>query len=329
MSQMKTQQKHKFVEQEEKPDKEFNPFLKGVDGDTLLAKFKAEYKITDGVLEESIDGETFSAVHKRSKKVVDVKFITGLDSFSKLKQVLREVSILKALSEMDGCRYIPRLRDVLWPKDGGNRDFIIIIMDHLEGMTLKQFIDRASRKEIELDEGMLSTIAYNLTSAVNFLHLANIIHRDLKPANIIIDSEYEIKIVDFSSARSNPSKTSLADIYKDTPNTKDEKKDLAKRLTRRFEEGKGQERDLSPHVQSRSYRAPEVALMENSYSFAVDIWSVGCIVAELIQSQAIYRKTDGNKQVLFKARSCHPLSPRNLLLRNQSSLGTDLLNTIL
>jgi mitogen-activated protein kinase 1/3 len=52
-----------------------------------------------------------------------------------------------------------------------------------------------------LSEDHIRAIAYQLLTAVNFIHSANIIHRDIKPANILINKNCEIKLCDFGLAR--------------------------------------------------------------------------------------------------------------------------------
>jgi mitogen-activated protein kinase 1/3 len=68
-------------------------------------------------------------------------------------------------------------------------------------------------------------------------------------------------------------------------------------------------RELTGHVGTRWYRAPEIILLEKVYSTSCDIWSVGCVFAELLQ---LLKKniTDYHKrQALFQGTSCFPLSP--------------------
>ena len=69
----------------------------------------------------------------------------------------------------------------------------------------------------------------------------------------------------------------------------------------------------SDHVVSRWYRPPEIILLEKNYDQAVDIWSLGCILAELIYCTDTYKKDTGhdhmNNRFLFRGMSCFPLSP--------------------
>ena len=64
---------------------------------------------------------------------------------------------------------------------------------------------------------------------------------------------------------------------------------------------------------SRWYRPPEVVLLDHNYNQSVDIWSVGCTLAEMIHCSNDYvdkKNFNCKKRVLFKGKSCFPLSPR-------------------
>ena len=101
-------------------------------------------------------------------------------------------------------------------------------------------------------------IIYQLLKGLKYIHSGEIIHRDLKPSNILINSECLIKIADFGLARS---------IY-----TVNEEAEPV----------------MTEYVATRWYRAPEIVLGSNRYSKAVDVWSVGCILAELINGKALF-----------------------------------------
>lgn len=119
------------------------------------------------------------------------------------------------------------------------------------------------------------------------MHSANVIHRDLKPANILIDQDCNVVICDFGLARSLPEKT--------------------------------HQRSLTTHVASRWYRAPELILDQSDYDFQADIWSMGCILGELIAFSDPYRTKERVKtgQILFRGSSCFPLSPCEMMLKSK------------
>lgn len=64
------------------------------------------------------------------------------------------------------------------------------------------------------------------------------------------------------------------------------------------------QRQLTQHVVTRWYRAPELILMQESYNAAIDMWSAGCIFAELLQTLEPGMKA----QPLFPGKTCFPLS---------------------
>ncbi len=77
-----------------------------------------------------------------------------------------------------------------------------------------------------------------------------VIHRDVKPDNILVNSRGEVKITDFNTSRE-----AVWDDQEPTP--------------------------YSPRVGTPSYKAPEVILRTPYYDFSVDLWSIGCVMAEL------------------------------------------------
>jgi mitogen-activated protein kinase 1/3 len=136
---------------------------------------------------------------------------------------------------------------------------------------------------------------YNLLNAVYYLHSANIIHRDIKPANVLLDDQCQVYLCDFGLARSMPDRGNHRDSLKQirktvahTPNLdRKSRKELfkdqvVKYLDEEKESVKKLPRDMTCQVMSRWYRAPEIILTNELYGQAVDIWSVGLILVELL-----------------------------------------------
>ncbi|KAL0282313.1 UNVERIFIED_CONTAM: Cyclin-dependent kinase G-1 [Sesamum angustifolium] len=134
-----------------------------------------------------------------------------------------------------------------------NRDRVFVVMEHLD-RDLKRFMDVKMRP---LRPREVKCMLKQLLEGVKFLHENGLMHRDLKPSNLLVNKMCELKICDFG---------------------------LSRQL--RSESG-----SCSPGVATLWYRAPEVLAGAETYSSAVDMWSVGCIMAEMLL-----------KQVLFKAR---------------------------
>jgi len=76
------------------------------------------------------------------------------------------------------------------------------------------------------------------------------------------------------------------------------------------------------YVGSRYYRAPEIILLDESYSQGVDMWSLGCILYEMIYVSTDYSNTknfDAHDRYAFTGDSCYPLSPKNKLNKGHIS----------
>ncbi|CAL5971285.1 Kinase [Hexamita inflata] len=98
-------------------------------------------------------------------------------------------------------------------------------------------------------------VTYQLAKSLQYLHSLNIMHRDLKPANVLFDPDTLVTVLcDFGSAK-----------YV-TPTS-----------------------DSKSYVCSRYYRAPELLLGTTCYDHSVDIWSFGCVLAEIILGQPLFQ----------------------------------------
>ncbi|KAM9476667.1 mitogen-activated protein kinase 8 isoform 3-T3 [Clarias gariepinus] len=110
--------------------------------------------------------------------------------------------------------------------------------------------------QMELDHERLSYLLYQMLCGIKHLHAAGIIHRDLKPSNIVVKSDCTLKILDFGLAR-----TAATGLL------------------------------MTPYVVTRYYRAPEV-ILGMGYQANVDVWSVGCILAEMVRGSVLFPGTD-------------------------------------
>lgn len=87
------------------------------------------------------------------------------------------------------------------------------------------------------------------------MHTADVIHRDLKPGNLLLNKNCDLKICDLGLARG----------YYDL-----------------------KDQSLTEYVVTRWYRAPEVILNASHYTKALDIWSIGCVLAELLGRSPLF-----------------------------------------
>uniref|UniRef100_A0AAG5D9T5 Stress-activated protein kinase JNK n=1 Tax=Anopheles atroparvus TaxID=41427 RepID=A0AAG5D9T5_ANOAO len=121
-----------------------------------------------------------------------------------------------------------------------------------------ELMDSSLRNVIgmRLDHERISFLVYQMLCGIKYLHAAGIIHRDLKPSNIVVCKNCSLKILDFGLARS--VQTSFT---------------------------------MTQYVVTRHYRAPEI-ILNMEYDTKVDIWSIGCIMAELITGSVLFPGTD-------------------------------------
>jgi|TARA_B110000208_G_C11694007_1_gene403407 mitogen-activated protein kinase 1/3 len=111
----------------------------------------------------------------------------------------------------------------------------------------------------DLTDDHVQYFIYQVLRAVKYIHSAKVLHRDLKPSNLLLNSNCDLKVCDFGLARGIDDRTS---------------------------------QDLTEYVVTRWYRAPEIMLSEDDYSMAVDLWSCGCILAELLGRKPIFPGED-------------------------------------
>jgi cyclin-dependent kinase len=125
---------------------------------------------------------------------------------------------------------------------------------------------------------------WQLCSGLVFCHSHRIIHRDLKPQNLLIDRDANLKIADFGLSRAFgiPLRTYTHEV---PPLT----------LSRVFTE-----LHLYLQVVTLWYRAPEVLLGARQYSTALDMWSVGCIMAEMVLKGMPLFNGDSEIDQIFK-----------------------------
>ncbi|XP_009985663.1 PREDICTED: mitogen-activated protein kinase 15, partial [Tauraco erythrolophus] len=127
-------------------------------------------------------------------------------------------------------------------------------------------------------------IIYQLLKATKFIHSGNVIHRDQKPSNILLDADCFVKLCDFGLARS---------------------------LCQRNED-QG-DPALTEYVATRWYRAPEILLSSRSYTKGVDMWSIGCILGELLLGKPLFPGTSTVDQIEQILRVIPAPSPEDVL----------------
>ncbi|QRV80674.1 mitogen activated protein kinase [Ceratobasidium sp. AG-Ba] len=106
-----------------------------------------------------------------------------------------------------------------------------------------------------LEKQFIQYFLYQILRGLKYVHSAGVIHRDLKPSNILVNENCDLRICDFGLARL-------------------------------------QDPQMTGYVSTRYYRAPEIMLTWQKYDVAVDIWSAGCIFAEMLEGKPLFPGKD-------------------------------------
>eukprot|EP00403_Amphidinium_massartii_P035876 CAMPEP_0178433806 /NCGR_PEP_ID=MMETSP0689_2-20121128/33098_1 /TAXON_ID=160604 /ORGANISM="Amphidinium massartii, Strain CS-259" /LENGTH=451 /DNA_ID=CAMNT_0020055851 /DNA_START=9 /DNA_END=1364 /DNA_ORIENTATION=+ len=219
------------------------------------------------------------------------------DDLIDCKRILREVAIMSQLNH----EFVVTLFNIPMPQDGIENFTELYVVMELCDTDLKKLC----RTDVTLQPLHINTLLYNLLVGVLYVHSAGILHRDLKPANILCNQDCAIKICDFGLARAAPIGDSkpqeLPDAPRESPGERDDATSPIVPSSLRTK------RTLTGHVVTRWYRAPELILLQDNYNEAIDVWSVGCIYAELLNMLEGVRPAD--RGPLFPGSSCFPLSP--------------------
>ncbi|KAJ3348974.1 Mitogen-activated protein kinase [Kappamyces sp. JEL0680] len=199
-------------------------------------------------------GYVCAARDKLSGREVAVKKVTKI--FEKeifAKRALRELKLLKHFNGHENITCILDM-DLQNPADYNE----IFLVQELMEADLHQII----RSQQSLTEQHYQFFVYQICKGLKYIHSANVLHRDLKPGNLLVNADCELKICDFGLARG----------FSDTP-----------------ESNAG---FMTEYVATRWYRAPEIMLSFKSYTKAIDMWSVGCIMAELLGGKPLFKGRD-------------------------------------
>ncbi|XWS53224.1 hypothetical protein CRYUN_Cryun11dG0139500 [Craigia yunnanensis] len=152
---------------------------------------------------------------------------------------------------------IVKIKDIILPPEREKFNDVYIAYELME-TDLHQIIQSSQ----PLTDDHCQYFLYQLLRGLKYIHSANVLHRDLKPSNLLLNANCDLKICDFGLART----TSETDF-------------------------------MTEYVVTRWYRAPELLLNCSEYTAAIDIWSVGCILMEIIRREPLFPGKDYVQQL--------------------------------
>ena len=178
-------------------------------------------------------------------------------------RTLRELKIMRLLNHEN----VLSIKCILQPESLAQFNELYVVSDLME-TDLAQII----KSHQVLSDEHVQFFLYQILRGLKYIHSCGIIHRDLKPRNLLVNSNCDLKICDFGLARANISTL------------------MTKNAT------------LTDYIATRWYRAPEVILSWRQYTAAIDVWSVGCILAELIRRKPLLPAQNEQEQMMMITR---------------------------
>ncbi|RLM54347.1 mitogen-activated protein kinase 12 [Panicum miliaceum] len=194
-------------------------------------------------------------VESHKKNSVEMEFFTeyGEASQYQIQEVIGKGSYGVVAAAVDIRTDIVEIKHIMLPPSRREFQDIYVVFELMES-DLHQVIKANDDLTPEHHQFFL----YQLLRALKYIHAANVFHRDLKPKNILANSDCKLKICDFGLARASFNDAPSAIFWTD-------------------------------YVATRWYRAPELCgSFFSKYTPAIDIWSIGCIFAELLTGRPLF-----------------------------------------
>lgn len=194
-------------------------------------------------------GVVCSAENVATRSKVAIKKVTkAFTNAIETKRTLREIRLLRQFNHSN----ILQVYDIMRPNSYESFDDIYIVSE-LMNTDLHQIVVSPQH----LSEEHVQYFLYQTLRGLKYMHSSGVLHRDLKPSNLLLNANCDLKICDFGLARhADPSDSDQG--------------------------------FLTEYVATRWYRAPEIMLSWKRYTKAIDVWSVGCILAELLGRKPLF-----------------------------------------
>lgn len=192
--------------------------------------------------------------HTVDKPIIAIKKVAKIfENEILLKRAIRELKLMK---HFNGHRNIISLIDLALRHNKDNADGLYCFQELCE-LDLARVIYSGN----QFSEFHVQSFIYQILCGVKYLHSADVIHRDLKPNNILVTIQGELKICDFG---------------------------LARGINPKFYKSRMYSQIITSYVATRYYRAPELLFKKTNYDKSIDLWSVGCILAEFYGRRPIF-----------------------------------------
>ncbi|CAG99513.1 mitogen-activated serine/threonine-protein kinase FUS3 [Kluyveromyces lactis] len=251
-------------------------------GKRIVFNISSEFQL-QSLLGEGAYGVVCSAKHKPSGEIVAIKKIEPFEKPLFSIRTLREIKILKHFQHEN----IISIFDVQKPSSFEQFNEVYIIQELMQTDLHRVIVTQ------ELSEDHVQYFVYQTLRALKVLHGSNVIHRDLKPSNLLLNSNCDLKICDFGLARIVSERATDGDAHVDADDTDDNSPSSA------ANDGDPAISGMTEYVATRWYRAPEVMLTAAQYSKSMDVWSCGCILAELLGKQPLFPGKDYRDQLIL------------------------------
>ncbi|KAK5839073.1 Mitogen-activated protein kinase 17 [Gossypium arboreum] len=195
-------------------------------------------------------GVVASAIDTHTGEKVAIKKIANIfEHTSEATRILREIKLLRLLRHPD----IVQIKHIMLPPCQREFKDIFVVFELMESD-----LHHVIKINDDLTPEHHQFFLYQLLRGLKYIHTAHVFHRDLKPKNILANADCKLKLCDFGLARVSFTDVPSAIFWTD-------------------------------YVATRWYRAPELCgSFYSNYTPAVDIWSVGCIFAELITGKPLF-----------------------------------------
>ena len=204
--------------------------------------------------EKIIGNGTFGVVYKAN--VAETGETVAIKKvFQDKRYKNRELQIIKEL----GHPNVIKMKHAFFTQ-GEKTDevYLNIVMDYIPD-TVYRIMRHYIKMKQQVPNMLVKMYAYQMLRGIGYIHSCGICHRDIKPQNVLIDPQnHLLKLCDFGSAKK---------LIKGEPNVS--------------------------YICSRYYRAPELIFGNPDYSNQIDVWSVGCVIAELMLGHPIFPGDNG------------------------------------